>query len=246
MQGVTSYEDNANPPGAELKVEQYLPLVMKIALHIKRRLPSHIELDDLVQSGIIGLIEAHRRFEPDKDTKFDTFAGIRIHGAIIDHLRKNSWTTRDAARFMRVINAAITRLEQLGLSHPTHEEIARELNISAGEYHEMLMKINVSHVISMECYNMDADAAFASDNNDPAIIQEQDETKERLKTLLARLPEREQQILALYYLEEFSFKEIGELFQLTEARICQLHSQALACLRSEMVAEEETELEGNI
>ncbi len=238
MQGVTTYEDNANNPGTELKVEAYLPLVMKIALHIKRRLPSHIELDDLVQSGIVGLIEAHKRFDPEKETKFDTFAGVRIHGAIIDHLRKNSWGTRDAAKFMRTINKAISKLEQLGEPHPTPSAIADELGVTPDEYQAMLVKINVSHVVSMECYNVESDDSFASAEDDPASIHEQDETKERLKALITRLPERDQQLLALYYLEEFSFKEIGEVLGLTEARICQLHGQALARLRSEMVAED--------
>lgn len=233
MQGLEMYEATANEASLDHFISEHKILVKKIALHIKKRLPSHIELDDLLQSGFVGLLEARRNYKPDLGTSFETFASIRIRGSIIDSLRKNSWGTRETIHNMRLIGDAIAKIEQRNHKQPTTEEIIAELGISIDEHMAICQQISLSNVVSFDA-GVD-DSVFPGDeDDDPELITQEADMINHIKKYLTDLPEREQQVLSLYYVEEFTFKQIGEILSLTEARICQLHSQAIARLQTKL------------
>lgn len=234
MQGLEIYKQNS---GDELSLEkivvEYRPLVKKIALYIKRRLPSHIELEDLLQSGFVGLIEAKKHYLPNMGASFETYASIRIRGSIIDALRRNSWGTRESAKNMRMITEAINKIEQRTQQHPSNEEIADELGISMEEYTRISHQVSVSQILSIDAMNI-PDVFPNEQEDDPQEISQADEMKEYIKQMIHTLPEREQLVLSLYYVEEFTFKQIGEILDLTEARVCQLHSKAIAKIQAKL------------
>ncbi len=236
MQGIDAYEENADNLLLEQFVTEHKLLVKKIALHMKRRLPSHIELEDLLQSGFVGLLEARSHFKEDMGATFETFASIRIKGAMIDSLRKNSWGNREVIKNMRVISEAIARLEQRLQKQPSTDEIAKELEISIEDYLDMCQQISLCNILSLDMINGDA-ALIDNGKENPDEVTEQQETLNLLKETLAKLPEREQLVLSLYYIEEFTFKQIAEVLELTEARICQLHSQAILRIKNRIPTE---------
>lgn len=236
MQSIDIYQENSDGVLLEQFVLKHRPLVKKIALYIKRRLPSHIELDDLLQSGLVGLLEARQNYKNNMGTTFETYASIRIRGSIIDSLRKNSWVTRETIKKMRKMSEAITKIEQRNHKHATTEEIALELGISVEEHFKMSQEISICNVLSLDEIDYD-NSLFGDDDEDPLAIAQNQGLEERLKEILKNLPEREQLVLSLYYIEEFTFKQIGEILELTEARICQLHSQAIARVRGKMSRE---------
>ena len=233
MSSLDMYEETATPIMSDQFILDHHPLVKKIALYIKRRLPSHIGLEDLMQSGFVGLLEARKNYRDDMGTTFDTFAGIRIRGSIIDSLRKNSWGVRDAGRHARQLNEAITRLEQKGQKQATTDEIIEELGITHDEHAEMCQQISVNHVVSLDLIDSENEI-FGDESANPFCITQMDNLQIQIKSVLKQLPEREQMVLSLYYLEEFTFKQIGEVLDLTEARVCQLHSQAISRVKVKM------------
>lgn len=230
MQGANFYEKNVEK-SAEQIVSEYLPLVKKIAVFIKRKLPSSIEFDDLLQSGLVGLLEAGKNYNPDLGASFETFASIRIRGAIIDSLRKNSWVSRETIKNMKRISQAISRIEQRDQRPATTEAIIKELEITADELFKISQEINMLQIVSLNEETMNV---AHEDLIDPEKIAQKEWLKESLKNCLKLLPEREQLVLSLYYVEELTFKQIGEALDLTEARICQLHSQAIIRIRSKL------------
>lgn len=234
MQTISAYEIEKEE-SLEQFVLKHLPLVKKIALYMKRRLPSHIELEDLLQSGLVGLLEARRNFKTDMGATFETYASIRIRGAIVDALRKNSWVNRDVIRKMKLISNAIANIEQREKRHANTEEIIQELNITAEDYFKISQEINMWQVTNLEVVEHSHPEADGEDN--PEEITQRDMLKQHLKGVLKELPEREQLVLSLYYVDELTFKEIGEVLELTEARICQLHGQAVARVRAKMKLE---------
>lgn len=233
MQGIDTYEQSTDGVTLEQFVADHQLLVRKIALHIKRRLPSHIELEDLLQAGFVGLLEARNHYKLNMGATFETFASIRIRGSIIDSLRKNSWGTRESIRNMRRINDAITKIEQRHHKHPSSEEIAAELGISMEEHEEMCQQINICNVVNIDIVD-ENNSELVNEMDDPSEIRQQEDFIQYIKDILVTLPEREQMVLSLYYIEEFTFKQIGEILDLTEARICQLHSQSIARLQAKI------------
>lgn len=231
MQSITAYENDSDTNLEEF-VAEHLSLVKKIALFIKRKLPSHIEFDDLLQSGLIGLLEAKRNYNPEMGASFETFASIRIRGAIIDYLRKNSWASRDTMRAMKIMSEAISKIEQREQREATAEDIMKELSLSAKEYAKMNQEINMLHVASLD--KMHIDYILVDDDEDPEKITQKEDIKAELKNALSSLPKKEQMVLSLYYVDELTFKQIGEVLELTEARICQIHSHAITKIRSKM------------
>ena len=232
MQGVKAYQDNADGVLLERFVAQHSTLVKKIALHLKKKLPSHIELDDLLQSGIVGLLEAKRSYKQGMGASFETYASIRIRGSIIDSLRKNSWISRDAAKNMRRISLVISEIEQRNQRQATMDEIIERLGVSADDYFKMTQEINVYHTIKLDEMNIEK---IATENDiNPENILQHENMKAHLQAVLPTLPEKEQVVLSLYYVEEFTLKQIAEVLDLTEARICQLHAQAIARVRNKM------------
>ncbi|MGN1281462.1 MAG: RNA polymerase sigma factor FliA [Succinivibrio sp.] len=216
-------------------VQRYAPLVKRIALHLKARLPACVELDDLIQSGMIGLMDAASHYEEGHGAVFETYASIRIRGSMIDEMRQSDWAPRSVHQNSRSISNAISKLaNELG-REPKDVEIACELGVDLDKYHQMLADTSSSQMIGIEDLGVSFDV----------IAEDGDNTKDKLFDLLAtskfkkslalaisKLPEREQQVLALYYDEELNLKEIGKVLDLSESRICQLLSQSMARLRS--------------
>lgn len=227
------YEQENEDRAVEKFVLEYRPLVRRIALYLKKRLPSHVDFDDLLQSGLVGLLEARANYNPAGGANFETFAKIRIQGSIIDSLRKNSWLTRETSKNMKLISDAISRLEQRTHQHPSSEDIAKELGITTEEHFKISQEISISNVMSIDEFE-NSDDQFGTDSENPHDINMLQNLKEQVKKVLAQLPKKEQLVLSLYYIDEFTFKQIGEILDLTEARVCQLHSQAIARVRSKM------------
>ncbi len=230
-----SYESISESTQLEQFVLEHRSLVRKIALHIKRKLPSHIELDDLLQSGLVGLLEARTNYDITKGASFDTYAATRIKGAIVDALRKTSWVSRDTFKNMKKMSEAIDKIEQRNQKAATTKEIAAEMDLSVNEYFKISQDINVCSILSLDILKNEQDIHPDLDKvDDPQSIIQFESIKSDLKDILKDLPEREQLILSLYYIEELTFKQIAETLELTEARICQLHTQAIARIRVRM------------
>lgn len=234
MQLIEQYARNSMDQCAEDFLSQYFPLVRKIACHFRKRLPSNIDLNDLIQSGVVGLLEAKKTFRDNMGASFETYAGLRIKGSIIDSLRKNSCCPRDVSLQLRRISQAIHTLEQKKLSAPTSDEIADFLEMSMDEFQSLMQKISFSQVTNGCEYEQYSDDSLSTPYGEAERIS----LLENLQETLSELPRREQEILSLYYIDDFSFKQIGEIFELTEARICQLHAQAIARIKVKMCASE--------
>jgi RNA polymerase sigma factor for flagellar operon FliA len=213
-------------------IEENLPLVRKEAKLIKLRLPSHIELDDLVQSGMLGLLDAVKRYTPSDGIKFEAYARQRIRGAIVDELRKSDWAPRRVRDIAKNIEATIRHLT-IRLGRPPEErEMAQALNVSMDEYGKMLMETNYSSILSLDTMGVDTvEEQSAGHYISPLDELLEGGEKGRVAEAIRNLTEKEQQLLALYYQEEMTLKEIGAVFAVSESRICQLHSQILATLR---------------
>ena len=233
MQGIDYYAEQTEELQLHQFVVKHQQLVKRIALHIKRRLPSFIELDDLLQAGFIGLLEARKHYKTDMQTSFETFAGIRIKGAIIDSLRKNSWGTRETLKHAKAMGSAIHRLEQRLKREPTTEEVARELGLSLAEHMELCTQMHLANVLSLDDHERDYNVVSEVEEN-PALINQKEQMLQYIKQELSHLPQREQMVLSLYYVDEFTFKQIGEILSLTEARICQIHAGAIARLKNKL------------
>jgi len=219
----------------ETLVENHAPLVKRIALHVRGRLPAGTELDDLIQVGLIALLDSARQYSPTKGASFETFASIRVRGAMLDEVRSSNWAPRSVYRNQRKLSAAIVAVENRIGSHATAKEVAGELGIPLDEYFKMLATTSASRMFSLEQSGVGPDAM--TDNpfektDDPARQLESDEFKEEIVAAIKSLPEREALVLSLYYDEELNLKEIGEVIGVSESRVCQIHSQALVRLRA--------------
>lgn len=217
---------------------EHLPVVRSIARRIHERLPQHVELDDLVSSGVIGLIDAAAKFDGSKNIQFTTYAQFRIRGAILDSLRKVDWGSRELRRRGRQITEAIQALSRRLERHPTEEEIASELDLPLSEYQSLLgdlkgLEIGTLHVEHHEGSGEDEIAFIAgSEDEDPYFLCLRGEMRTRLAEAIASLPERERLVLTLYYYEELTLKEIGVTLGLVQSRICQIRSSAILHLRA--------------
>ena len=219
-------------------LEQYTPLVKRIAQHLLLRLPSSVVLDDLIQAGMIGLLEAAKRFDPSKGASFDTYAGIRIRGAIIDEVRRGDWTPRSVHRNGRRVTEAIRAVEFRTGRDASDAEVAAELQISVAEYHSLLQDSQDSRLFSIDELSNDDDDSVGMqfEGNDPGPDQlfQGDAFRGALAVAIDSLPEREKLVMALYYDEELNLKEIGSILGVSESRVSQIHSQAALRLKSRL------------
>lgn len=232
----------AGQPEREQLVQRFLPLVKRIAYHLMARLPSSVQFEDLVQNGLIGLLDAIGRFEEGFGAQFETYATQRIRGAMLDGLRENDWMPRQLRREMRRIEAAISQLEQNYGRAPSEKELADNLGMPLGEYQKVLLEARGHQLIYFEDFNSDDDEGFldrhlTEESTDPSRLLEEKDLRTGLVSAIDKLPEREKLVMALYYEEELNLKEIGEVLGVTESRVCQLHSQAIARLRAEVLGE---------
>ena len=217
-------------------VEQHAPLVKKIALHMLARLPDSVQLDDLIQAGMVGLLEAAAKYQSDRGASFETYAGIRIRGSIVDEIRKGDWVPRSVHRNARRVAAAIKAVEDREGREAQDQEVADELEMTLDEYHACLSDANSGRLFSLEELNetgtLPIQEQEASDNpldNVSAVA-----FRQNLAAAIEQLPEREKLVLSLYYQEELNLKEIGAVLGVSESRVSQIHSQAALRLRGRL------------
>lgn len=218
-------------------VERHAPLVKRIAHHLMARLPASVIVDDLIQSGMIGLLEAAKNFDGSKGASFETFAGIRIRGAMLDEIRKGDWTPRSVHKNSRTITEAITQVERETGADARDVDIAAKLNVSLVQYHQMLNEVNAGKLVAIEDLGVSEDVIGDEQTKGSDIPFEdlmQGAFQKALAHAITTLPEREAIVLSLYYDEELNLREIGEVLEVSESRVSQIHSQAMLKLKSRM------------
>jgi RNA polymerase sigma factor for flagellar operon FliA len=218
-------------------LKEYAPLVKRIAHHMMVKLPSSVEVDDIIQAGMIGLLDAAGRYDEFRGAQFETYAAQRIRGAMLDELRGADWLPRSLRRDMRRIEAAIHRLQQQLGRAPSESEIAKELEISLPEYQQMLQESRGAQLVYYEDFHDEDNEDFferhESDNDEnPMALLQEDRFRGALIQAIDKLPERERLMMALHYEQDLNLREIGEVMEVSESRVCQLHSQAVARLRA--------------
>ncbi|SOB74833.1 RNA polymerase, sigma 28 subunit, SigD/FliA/WhiG [Marinobacter sp. LV10R510-11A] len=217
-------------------IETHALLVKKIALHLLARLPASVQLDDLMQAGMIGLLEAAQRYSATKGATFETYAGIRIRGAMVDEIRKGDWVPRSVHRNARRVARAIKAVEDREGREAQDVEVAEELDMELSEYHATLSDTNSGRLFSLDELNESGELPIqeleTSDN--PLDDLSSDAFRSSLAAAIEQLPEREKLVLSLYYQEELNLKEIGAVLGVSESRVSQIHSQAALRLRGRL------------
>jgi len=221
-------------------VREYSPLVKRMAHHLLTRLPASVQIDDMIQAGMMGLMDAINRYQSGHGAQFETYASQRIRGAMLDELRGSDWVPRALRRKQRTIEQALSRLEQKTGRAPGEREVAAELDMTLEAYQEMLAESRGAQLIYAEDFgDRDSgeslfDSHCAEAEGDPFAQLESGRLREAVVAAIDRLPEREKTVMGLYYEQELNFREIAAVLEVTESRICQLHSQAIARLRGKL------------
>ena len=221
-------------------VKQYAPLVRRIAHQMVAKLPANVELDDMVQAGMIGLMDAVNRFEESQGTQFEVYAASRIRGSMLDELRASDWLPRSARKSQRDIENAIHRLEQRLQRAPQESEIAQELHLSVPDYQELLSDARGAQLVYFDDLGGGNDSDdylerhVAQTGGEPLEILRDKRFRAALVAAIEDLPEREKLLMSMYYEQDMNLREIGAVMGVTESRVCQLHSQAVSRLRSKL------------
>jgi RNA polymerase sigma factor for flagellar operon FliA len=219
-------------------LKQYSPLVRRLAHQMIAKLPANVEVDDLIQVGMIGLNDALSRFDAAQGVQFETFATQRIRGAMLDELRGSDWMSRGNRRQQRSIESAVHKLEQKLGRAPHESEIAQEMGLSLTDYQELLGKVRGTQLVYLEDMSgddgdddyLDRHMTPDEDANPLGLLQDR-RMREALVDAIKHLPEREQYVMSMYYEHDMNLKEIAAVLGVTESRVCQLHSQSIARLR---------------
>lgn len=242
MKRIAAYKKAANANIAERSqnelVEDYAPLVKRIAYHLMTRLPPTVQVDDLIQSGMIGLLEAARNYDASQGASFETYAGIRIRGAMLDEIRKGDWAPRSLHRKVRAITKAVADIEAEFGRDARDAEVAERVGMSLDDYYQTLQDATGYRVFSFEDLPAGEEGMTESLTQkipEPLDNVQNDMFKEALADAISGLPERERLVMSLYYKEELNLRETGEVLGVSESRVCQIHSQALIRLKSRMV-----------
>ncbi len=241
------FKKNDDKKAKEQLVLAYSPVVKYVAGRISSGLPAHVEEADLISYGLLGLVGAIERYDPDRQIKFETFAMARIKGAIIDELRSMDWVPRSVRSKMKKIEQVNAQLENKYQRSPTDEEIAKELGMTVEEFHDSLTQISTSSMVALDelwtISDASGDQVSLLDTirdvkaDDPVKSIDKDEVRERLSEAVSKLPEREKLVVALYYYENLTLREIGEVLNVTESRVSQLHTRAVLRLKGRLQAE---------
>ena len=242
MKNIAAYKKAANADIAErdqnVLVEEYAPLVKRIAYHLMTRLPPSVQVDDLIQSGMIGLLEAARNYDCTQGASFETYAGIRIRGAMLDEIRKGDWAPRSLHRKVRAITKAVAVIEGEFGRDARDAEVAEQVGMSLDDYYHTLQDATGYRVFSFEDLPSGEEGMTESLTEkipQPLDNVQNDRFKEALADAIAGLPERERLVMSLYYKEELNLRETGDVLGVSESRVCQIHSQALIRLKSRML-----------
>ena len=220
-------------------VVEFTPLVKRIAYHMMTKLPASVQVDDLIQAGMIGLLDAIKRYEGSYGRQFESYASQRIRGAILDELREADWLPRSMRKKMRDVETTMRKLEQ-NLGHPPSEqELADELEISLNDYHKILQNARGAQLIYYEDFQKDDEDPFldrfcVDSGGDPLEALLDENLRALLIKAIDNLPPREKQVMGMHYEQEMNLREIGEVMGVSESRVCQLHTQAVSRLRSRM------------
>ncbi len=239
------FKDTGDGDARETLILNYSPLVKYVAGRLSSSLPQTIDTADLISYGIFGLIDAIEKYDPERGIKFETYAIARIKGAIIDELRAMDWVPRSVRARAREVEQAYVRLEGSLKRVPTDTEVAKEMGISGRELQGIFTKLSYTSVVSFEELWVGGDRDDRSNvmstiedetAEDPVALFESEEVKDILASAIERLPERERIVIALYYYEGLTLKEIGQVLGVTESRISQLHTKAVLRLRARLHA----------
>lgn len=221
-------------------VNELAPLVKRISYHFMAKLPASVEVDDLIQAGLIGLLDAAKNFDDTQGAQFETYAIQRIRGSILDELRQADWLPRNVRKNLRKIETAVSKLEQQFGRAPRETELAEHLQVPLDEYQHMLLDARGYQLLHYEDFQESEDSDFfdsylgVDPQRGPLEALEDEGFRRNLVQAISALPDREKLVMGLYYEQEMNLKEIGEVLGVSESRVCQLHSQAVARLRSRM------------
>jgi RNA polymerase sigma factor for flagellar operon FliA len=216
---------------------EHMPLVKRLAHQMRAKLPASVEVDDLVQAGMIGLLDAINRYEENHGAQFETYAVLRIRGAMLDELRSNDWMPRSTRQNMRKVEQAMAALQQQLGRPPSESEIAKSMKLSLGDYQDMLGDSGGHQLVYYEDFH-DEDGndswldRYAVDDDDPLRALMETDFRQAVIDAIDNLPPREKLLMGLYYEEELNLKEIGAVMGVSESRVSQLHSQAVGRLRT--------------
>ena len=224
----------------EALIKAHAMLVKRIAHHLSGRLPRSVQIEDLIQAGMVGLLEAVNHYDDTKGASFETYAGIRIRGYMLDEVRRNDWVPRSVYRNARMISAAVKTLEnKLGRDAKDHE-IAAELGIDLKTYHEMLNDSNGAHLYGFDDLGVTDDMLkddTLAPSTEPHVNVMRADMKTHLTEIIDGLPKNERLVLSLYYEHELNLKEIGDILNVTESRVSQIHSQATHRIKARLLAQ---------
>lgn len=234
------YQRKQEKASLQLDIEQYAHLVKRIGLHLLARMPASVQLDDLVQAGMIGLMEAAQKYDGERGASFETYAGIRIRGAMVDEMRRGDWVPRSVHKNARRIAQAMRAVEARTGRDAFDNEVAEELGVDLNEYHAMASDALAGRLFSYEDIveesEQDSSETLLSVDNfqSPAETVQQDALRSAMVSAIDELPERERLVLSLYYDEEMNLKEIGLVLGVSESRVSQIHSQAALRLKKKL------------
>lgn len=237
MSGLRAYQGAATASRTDALVVRHAELVKRIAYHLAGRLPASVEVSDLIQAGMLGLLEAASNYTADRGASFETYAGIRIRGAMLDALRKLDWAPRSVHRKARAAAAAVRELEAEFGREARDSEIADKMGVSLGEYHRIAQDAASCRVASLDDSSGDEESLLGrveDEGADPFLDATEHGFRSALAGAIKELPERERLVMSMYYDDELNLKEIGAVLKVTESRVCQLHGQALVRLKARL------------